>query len=267
MSSGKVFPRDRHVNSVKDQSIVRYTHGKSTFELITKPGSIANFRKPGSNVPLQNCITVEEVFTNATKGERAGDSELIETFGTADRWKVMEIISKEGEVQLTTAERRELVETKRRQMIQYLHKNYIDPKSKLPIPVTRFEQAFENIHLNIDPYTSAERQVQDKVLRTIVSMIPMKKSEIEGSISLPHAHLGKCLPIVHRYCNVRKENYGSSGAVFDVAIAPGDFDPLNRELSDASKGECSIDIAGGSVPTEEKPAAKSAGAQKSKKKK
>ncbi|KAL0232810.1 hypothetical protein GEMRC1_011557 [Eukaryota sp. GEM-RC1] len=221
-------------------SIVRYSFGKSTFEILTKPGSISQYRK-------------------GQLGDRPSDAELIEAFGTADQFKVIEKIASEGEVQLTAAERRELVEAKRRAMIAYIHRNFIDPKSRLPIPVTRIENAFDQIHLRIDPFQPAERQVQEQVMKHIVSLIPMKKSEIEGTVFLPHSVLGKCLSIIHQYSTVNKENYSSEGCELQVTLAPGDFDQFNRALSDASKGEVSINVGGTVQPVEESSQSKKKG--------
>ncbi|KAL0248821.1 hypothetical protein GEMRC1_004055 [Eukaryota sp. GEM-RC1] len=231
---------------MSNTSIVRFTFGKSTFEILTKPGSISQYRK--GQLGLSNCLVGDEVFKNASSGDRPSDAELIEAFGTADQFKVIEKIANEGEVQLTASERRELVAAKRRAMIAYIHKNFTDPKSGLPIPVTRIENAFDQIHLRIDPFQPAERQVQEQVMKPIVSLIPMKKSEIEGTVFIPHSVLGKCLSIIHQYANVNKENYTGEGCELHVTLAPGDYDQFNRELSAASKGEVSINIGGTSEP-------------------
>ncbi|KAL0228061.1 hypothetical protein RCL1_004204 [Eukaryota sp. TZLM3-RCL] len=223
-------------------SIVRFTHQKVTFEIITKPGSILEYRK--GNGSLENCLVADVVFKNATKGDRASDAELLAAFNTTNQQEAIQQIAEKGEVQLTAAERRTYVEQKRRQMIAYVHKNFISPQTNLPHPITRIEAAFDQIHLRIDPFVPAQKQVEDQVLKPIVSIIPLKKSEIVGVVKMPHHHVGRCMAIVHKYATVRKENYTSEGAELDVSVSPGDFDALNADLSNASKGEATFNLSG-----------------------
>src|SRR5690606_5633601 len=58
-----------------------------------------------------------------------------EAFGTEVVADVIKKILAEGEFQLTTAERREKVEKKRAEIINYLHKYFVDPKTGHPHPV------------------------------------------------------------------------------------------------------------------------------------
>jgi ribosome maturation protein SDO1 len=79
----------------------------------------------------------------------------------------IKIIMEKGEYNLSTAERKEKVEKKRKEIINYIHKYYTDPRSKTAHPVTRIEGALSEIKYNIDP---------DSMLHSIVAYIyiPMR---------------------------------------------------------------------------------------------
>jgi hypothetical protein len=53
-----------------------------------------------------------------------------------------------GELQLTAAERQEKIDKKRKEIVNYIHKYYIDPKTKLPHPVVRIEGAIDEIKVS-----------------------------------------------------------------------------------------------------------------------
>jgi len=73
--------------------------------------------------------------------------------------------------------------------VNYIHKYYIDPRTKTPHPVLRIENALEELHITVDPDVPADRQLQEKVLRRLPEVLPIKKSEIEGTLTIPHAFL------------------------------------------------------------------------------
>lgn len=56
-----------------------------------------------------------------------------------------------------------MTEKRKREMINYIHKYYTDPRSKIPHPVTRIELAFEKVRPNVDPFKPADQQAQDLV--------------------------------------------------------------------------------------------------------
>ena len=69
-----------------------------------------------------------------------------------------EIITK-GEVQLTTEQRRKLAEDKKLQIANTISRQGLDPKTKLPHPVSRILNAMKEAKVNIDPFKSAKDQV------------------------------------------------------------------------------------------------------------
>ena len=98
--------------------LVRYRHGKLTFEVMTNLGSVQKYRD--QKLGLDNVLQADVVWTNQSKGERAKGSELKEAFNTEDTMECIRVILAKGEIQLTAAERREQTEQKRREIGTYL---------------------------------------------------------------------------------------------------------------------------------------------------
>jgi ribosome maturation protein SDO1 len=68
-------------------------------------------------------------------------------------------------------------------VVNYIHKYYIDPRTKTPHPVVRIENALDQMKINVDPDMAAERQVQEKVLKKLPEILPIKRSEMSGTLS------------------------------------------------------------------------------------
>jgi ribosome maturation protein Sdo1 len=66
-------------------------------------------------------------------------------FGTDNQTTIITRILTDGELQLSAAERKDKVDKRYREIVTYIHKSYADPKSKLPHPVTRIENALEEM--------------------------------------------------------------------------------------------------------------------------
>ena len=138
--------------------IARYSVGGEHFEIFVDSDLAYNFitgKNPNSMLPLQ----AEEVFVDANKGERAGQEKLKKAFGTTDIAKIAETIMKHGNVPITTEQRRRLLEEKRKQVIEIIATNSIDPKSGAPHPMQRIENAMETAKVQIEPFKSAKEQV------------------------------------------------------------------------------------------------------------
>src|SRR2546422_4715906 len=125
------------------------------FEILVKPQQALDY-KLGKQVPMSQVLMIEEIYSDSSKGTRAPTDKLQKHFGTLDPVKIAEEIMKSGELQLTTDQRRQLVDEKRRQIISIISRNAIDPRSGAPHPPLRIEQALEQIRISIDPYKSAE---------------------------------------------------------------------------------------------------------------
>ena len=96
------------------------THG-TTFEVLVDPdGALA--LKRGDSVNLEDILAVEDVFENASRGDRSPEEDLQKAFRTTDPLSIAPIIIKKGEISLTADQRKRFLENKRRQVIEVIAK-------------------------------------------------------------------------------------------------------------------------------------------------
>jgi ribosome maturation protein SDO1 len=177
--------------------------------------------------------------------------------------KALDEIIKKGNYQLSTAERKKKVEEKRAQITYYFHKNFMDPKTKLPHPLTRIEAALGDIKgLRIHPDEPAEQQAK-AIKKQLKDIIPLKSNALEGTIIVPHAFLGQSQGVIHGLCTVTKEEYTGTGCKMRVALVASDLQKLLSELNRVGKGEINFELDGGAML--QQPAGEENGGKKKKK--
>ena len=116
-------------------TIARISVMGERFEILVQPDNALNY-KLGKQIEISKILVTDEIFTDSGKGLRASEDKLRIAFKTTDPFTIAAIILQQGELQLTIKQRRELVEEKRRQIIAFLTRNCIDPRTRSPHPPT-----------------------------------------------------------------------------------------------------------------------------------
>ena len=65
-----------------------------------------------------------------------------------------------GDLNLTTDQRRKMIEEKRKQIVHFIAKTYVDPRTHLPHPPLRIEQAMKDGRVSVDPQKNVDEQVK-----------------------------------------------------------------------------------------------------------
>jgi ribosome maturation protein SDO1 len=196
----------------------RLAKGQDHFEILVKPQQALDY-KLGKQVPMSQVLLIEEVYSDSGKGTRASEEKLQKHFGTTDPVKVAEEVMKSGELQLTTEQRRQLVEDKRRQIISIISRNALDPRSGTPHPPLRIEQAMGQIRLSIDPYKSAEEQAK-LVIEELRPILPMKMEQMKIAVKVFPEHAARAYNAFKSFGTVSKEQWQSDGSLIAVVEMP-----------------------------------------------
>ncbi|KNC51284.1 shwachman-Bodian-Diamond syndrome protein [Thecamonas trahens ATCC 50062] len=220
---------------------VRIKKGKATYEVLTHPNTINGYRDGA--VALDSCLAVEQVFRNSSKGETVALSELQDAFGLETEMDVARLILDEGEVMLNAADRKAKMDEVHRAVVAFIHKHFVDPKSMSPHPLVRIENALVEAKVRLDMDTSAEDQVNG-VIKKLRPIIPLKKAELEATVTLSHAKMGAALGVLHGHAQVGHTDYTADGCVVSIGLLPGDLDGLVAALDKCTSGEYSLTIAG-----------------------
>ncbi len=196
----------------------RLTRGQDRFEILVKPQHALDF-KLGKQVSISQILVIEEVYSDSSKGTRASLEKLQKYFGTQDPVRVAEEILKTGELQLTTDQRRQLVEEKRRQIISIITRNCIDPRTGAPHPPLRIEQALEQIRISIDPYKSAEEQAKT-VIEELRPILPIKMEQMRVAVKVFPEYAAKAYNAFKSFGTVGREEWQTDGSLVAVIEMP-----------------------------------------------
>jgi len=201
----------------------KYTTARTTkagekFEILVKPDPALDY-KMGKPIPISQMLVIDEIYSDASKGTHASDEKLQKSFGTTDPLLVAEEIMKHGELQLTTEQRRQLVEDKRRQVIAFISRNCIDPRTGTPHPPIRIEQAFAQIRIVIDPFKPAEEQAK-AVIDELRSLLPLRIDKMKVAVKVFPEHAAKAYGSIKGYGTITKEEWQADGSLVALVEMP-----------------------------------------------
>ena len=165
-----------------------------------------------------------------------GHKEILKhVFKTTDIGQIAIEIVKRGQIQLTTEQRKEILEMKRKQVINEIVREAINPQTNTPIPVIRIEEAMEEAKVRIDPFKGVEEQVQ-MVLKAIRPLIPIRMEKARLAVRLSGDAYGRLYGDISRMGTILKEEWSNSGDYICVVEIPagmqGDLiDLVNRKTN------------------------------------
>lgn len=226
---------------VEDALIARYETKGHRFEILIDQ-KLVDLVKSGKDVNVSDFMATDVIFKDANKGDRASEEVIKETFGTQDFSTVVTEIIINGQVQLTTEQRRKMLEEKRRQIIEIISRESMNPQSGAPHPPQRIEKAMEEARVRIDPFKTAEDQVNE-VLKSIRVILPIKFEHVKMQVEVPGDEYGKIYSELVRLGQIVKEDWKNNGSYEAVVEIPaGVQDQLYDFLNKRTKGNVSIKL-------------------------
>ena len=222
-------------------TIARINLDEEDFEILVKPEPAYSYRL-GKLTSLSQVLASDTIYSDANKGMKSSDEKLKKSFGTLDVQKIADTILKKGTLQLTTEQRRKMTEEKRRQIITFISRNCVDPKTKLPHPLTRIEQAMGQIHYSIDPFKSTEEQ-SNEVIKLLRLILPLTMEKVIVSVQIPQQYAGRVYGTVKGFGIIKREEWRSDGSWSGVLeMSAGLYAPFLDKLGAATKGNLEAKI-------------------------
>jgi ribosome maturation protein SDO1 len=133
-------------------------------------------------------------------------------FKTADPVEVAKQIMARGELNLTTDQRRKMVEEKRKQIVSYINRSFVDPKTHVPHPIMRIEAAMDQARVNIDPHKRAEDQAKD-VVDALRSILPLKSETVKLIVRVPPQFAGQSYSAIKGAGELKGEEWLADGSL------------------------------------------------------
>ncbi len=213
------------------------------FEVLVNPDLAFDY-KQGRQVNLEDMVISDAVYTDLRRGLRASPELLRKVFGTDDVVKVAAEIVRRGELQLTAEQRRRLLEAKKRQIINYIARNAIDPKTKLPIPPARIEAAMEQAGVGVDLYKSVEEQVP-RIVKAISRIIPIKIARALLRVVVPPEYAGRVAGALQKLGEVKNMDWRSDGSlVAELEVPAGIQQEVIDKLNKLTRGNVEVKVVG-----------------------
>jgi len=223
---------------VDDATIIRYEKQGHRFEILADPDAVLAIRE-GKEVDLREAFAIVEVFKDARKADKASEETMQKVFGTINEEEIVLRIAKEGDFHLTTEQKRKIVEKIRKQIIESIARNSIDPRTKLPHTRERIELALEKAPVNID-MRPAMQQVQD-VVKSLQPILPISFGKARLRIVVPAQYSQSTYGLVHKLGNVLREDWLADGSLqVRLEIPSGTKVDVMEQLGNAAKGEITI---------------------------
>ena len=222
-------------------STVRLSTDGERFEILVHPDPALDF-KFGRNIEISQIVAVDEVYSDANKGLRVPTEKLQKHFKTTNFLQVAEIILRKGDLNLTTDQRRKLVEEKRRQIVATIARNFVDPRTGLPHPPLRIEQAMAEIRVSIDPFKDVNEQTK-VVIDELRGILPLKSERIKLLVKVPAQYASQSFGALKGVGDLLKEEWGEDGGLTVVIEIPaGVHSTILDRLGSLTKGSAQASI-------------------------
>lgn len=196
----------------------------------------------GRKIDVSQVVAVDEVYADANKGLRVPTEKLTRVFKTNNFLQIAETILRKGDLNLTTDQRRRMVEEKRKQIVANISRNYVDPRSGLPHPPLRVEQAMAEVRITIDPFKDAGEQTK-AVVDELRGILPLKSERIKMLVKIPSQYASQSFGALKGVGDIVKEEWGSDGGLTVIVEIPaGVHSTLLDRLGSLSKGTAQASI-------------------------
>ncbi|MFW5938139.1 MAG: ribosome assembly factor SBDS [Halanaeroarchaeum sp.] len=210
------------------------SHGQR-FEVLVDPDAALAIKRDEFDGELEDVIAAEDVFEDASRGDRPPENSLEEVFETTDPLEIIPEVIRRGEIQITAEQRREMQEQKHRQLINRIARNAVNPQmDDAPHPPERIESALEETDFTVDPMEPVENQIDD-ALEALRPVIPIRFDEVTVAVQLPPEYAGSGQAKVRSYGDLEREEWQPDGSWIGVLTFPAgmqnDFYDLVNEVS------------------------------------
>ncbi len=224
-----------------DVTVVKYSFEGEKFEILVKPDPALDY-KLGKKKDLSSVLVSDDIYTDSSKGTKPSMEKLLKAFNTDDSAEIAKKILEKGVLNLTTEQRRKMVEEKRKQLVEFISKTYVDPRTHLPHPPLRIEQAMKDARVSVDPQKSMDEQVKD-IVEKLRSIIPLKSENLSLEIIIPAQFASQSYAVLKSVGSLKKEEWQNNGSLKAILEIPAGARPhVIDRLGSITKGSATVEV-------------------------
>jgi ribosome maturation protein SDO1 len=224
-----------------DVTLVKYSFEGEKFEIMVKPDPALDY-KLGKKKDISAVLISDDIYTDSGKGTRPSTEKLLKAFNTEDQTVIAEIILQKGDLNLTTDQRRKMIEEKKKQIVHFIAKTYVDPRTHLPHPPLRIEQAMKDGRVSVDPQKNIDEQVKD-IVEKLRSIIALKSENLELEIIIPAQFASQSYAVLKSVGSLKKEEWQNNGSLKAILEIPAAARPnVIDRLGSITKGSATVEV-------------------------
>lgn len=218
-----------------DAVTIQY-RGDREFEILVEPDLAKETKLEGEKHDIQRLLFVQEIFEDAGEGKRASADDLEQEFGTKQVMEAAEEIFEKGDMQLTTEQKKDMREEKRKQLIDMIARRVQDPKTGNPHPPQRVENALEEAGFNINWNSDLEEEF-DEAIDVLRPIIPVSLDEKTVVIQIPVDNTGRAYDKIQNVADVKEEDWGNEFFRCKIEMPAGALSELIDQLQEITGGQ------------------------------
>lgn len=219
-----------------DKAVVcRLKHSGQKFEILVDSKKALEFKR-GMKIDLNDILAYPAIYKDVSSTDTVAEANLQKIFGTTDVFKIAERILREGELQLTTEQRKEMIQKKQAQIAEIISRRGINPQTNTPHPPQRIIGAMEKAGVRINPFVDAELQV-DEISKALRTLIPISFQKVIIAIQVQSQYAGRVYPILKNIGTIKKEQWLNDGSLqVQVELLAGMQQDLYDKLANLTHG-------------------------------
>ena len=118
----------------------------------------------------------------------------------------------------------------------------MDPKSHLPHPPIRVEQAMKDARVSVDPQKSVDEQMQD-IVEKLRSIIALKSENLQLEIIVPAQYASQSYAVLKSVGSLKNEEWQNNGSLKAILEIPAAARPnVIDKLGSITKGSASVEV-------------------------
>ena len=203
-----------------------------TYEIMVDCDKAIALKKQGKidKSSIRDVLSIDTIFTHYQKGIKAPESELRDAFGTIDAYEIAAKILANGELQLPQEYREKEREAKLKQVIDFLARNCINPRTNTPYTPEMLSNALKQVGARVDETRSADEQAMT-IIKDIEKLMPIRIETKRIRLIVPAIHVGKVYGLLNRV-KKEKEDWLADGSLECIINLPAGmqldfYDKLN----------------------------------------
>jgi len=213
------------------------------FEILARPEYVFRYRE-GEDIDIDDVLWIDIVYRDSRKGLKASPEDLKKAFGTTDVKSIARKIIRDGEIQLTEEQRRKLLEAKRKQVINYIARNAIDPSTGKPIPATRIEAAMEQLKVGVDLYKDPESQAVE-IVRKLSRIMRIRLAKALIEVRIPPQYSGRVYGELQRIGELKGTEWLADGTLkAELEIPAGAQIEVVSRIQNLTRGQAQVNVKG-----------------------